>query len=304
VSRPGDINLGVITPVKNEGANLKRLAKNVLSQTRPPDLWVIVDDGSIDETPQIIAGLEKRHDFIKGLSLQTKGFSYDPIFRYGIVVRLGMEQALRMCADLHFLGVLDADIVLKKDYYEKVLLAFGSYQRLGIASGLYLVQERGPPLKILGNICGGAMVFRRECLNEIGGFPVSPSPDTVAMIKAINRGWHLGVISSVYALHMRVNTSWTKFIKLGLSRYILGLHPLSALFTGPLQAIKDLSLKPLGFTIGYLVGMMRPAQKISDNEVNQYFYERFKRSVYRRIGKLAISKKIYLDPIQRALVKL
>ncbi|MEM0095057.1 MAG: glycosyltransferase family A protein [Candidatus Aenigmatarchaeota archaeon] len=292
--------LGIVTPVKNESANLARLALTIFRQTKRPATWIIVDDGSTDETPQVIASLKERHDFIDHLPLQTKDLTYDPIFRYGALIRLGFEHAKRMRDDLKFLGVLDADILLKSDYYDKILTAFDVDSRLGIISGIYVVSRGGNPrsLEVLDTICGGAMVFRKECLLNIGGFPVCPSPDTAAMIKAVNRGWRLGVVSSVYAVHTRVNESWTKFVKLGLSRYILSLHPLSALFSGLLQVPKSFSMKPLGFTIGYIIGAISNAERISDEEVKQYFHGRFQRSMCRRIGKCE------LDPIKLALIKL
>ena len=48
MSRP---RLCLITPCRDEAAYARRTLDSVLGQTRPPDLWVIVDDGSTDETP-------------------------------------------------------------------------------------------------------------------------------------------------------------------------------------------------------------------------------------------------------------
>ncbi|MEM2262097.1 MAG: glycosyltransferase family A protein, partial [Ignisphaera sp.] len=122
--------LGIVTPVKNESRNLRFLAQTVLSQTRRPDLWVIVDDGSTDDTPKLIKSLENNYNFITSLSLPTKHMKYDPIYRYGHVVHVGLEYALKT-DDIEFLGVLDADIRLKEDYYEKTLAAFKSSTKIG-----------------------------------------------------------------------------------------------------------------------------------------------------------------------------
>lgn len=42
----------VVTPCKNEGENLPNLIASVVAQTIMPVLWVIVDDGSTDTTPE------------------------------------------------------------------------------------------------------------------------------------------------------------------------------------------------------------------------------------------------------------
>ena len=46
--------LCLITPCRDEAAYARRTLDSVLGQTRPPDLWVIVDDGSTDQTPAIL----------------------------------------------------------------------------------------------------------------------------------------------------------------------------------------------------------------------------------------------------------
>ena len=299
--------LVVVTPVKNESENLVNLSQIILRQTQRPNFWLIIDDGSTDDTPHIIANLEKKYGFVKGFSLQTKDVNYDPIFRYGAVVRQGVEHALDMYSDLEFLGILDADIRLKMDYYEKILNSFRSNAQLGIASGLYIVSNGKAPnhLRILNDtICGGAMVFRKKCLMEIDGFPACPSPDTAAIIKAVNRGWLLGVVTSVYAFHPRVNMSRRKFVKLGLSRHVLGLHPASALLNGFLQPLKTFSPNPLGFTVGYFAGALMQLPKIKDEEISEYFRRRFYLSVYKHIKRIITLRKIEMDPIRCATIKL
>jgi len=300
--------LGIVTPVKNECKNLEFLSRHIFSQTRSPSLWVIVDDGSSDNTPRIISNLSEKYDFIIGLSLPTKHMRYDPIYRYGFVVRSGLSYALSLRDDLEFLGILDVDIKLKNDYYEKILDAFESKPRLGIVSGRYLIfdERTCPRFRERSNeIIGGAMIFRKKCLLDIGGFPVCPSPDIVALIKAVNRGWRLGLVSSTYAIHTRVDDSWTKSLRAGLSKYTLGLHPLSALLGSPLQALKNLSLNHLGFTVGYFIGVLSGTQKLNDREINKYFYERFYLGIYRRFMKITTKKSEFeTDPIKRATIRL
>ncbi len=44
----------LITPCRNEAEFARRTLDSVCAQTIPPALWVIVDDGSTDETPSIL----------------------------------------------------------------------------------------------------------------------------------------------------------------------------------------------------------------------------------------------------------
>jgi poly-beta-1,6-N-acetyl-D-glucosamine synthase len=44
----------IISPVKDEGRFVERTLESVASQTIRPQQWIIVDDGSADETPAIV----------------------------------------------------------------------------------------------------------------------------------------------------------------------------------------------------------------------------------------------------------
>ena len=52
---PDDRSYVLISPCRNEADYMRRTLDSVVAQTLTPTLWVIVDDGSTDETPQILA---------------------------------------------------------------------------------------------------------------------------------------------------------------------------------------------------------------------------------------------------------
>ena len=45
----------LITPARNEAAYIEKTIQSVISQTLLPAKWVIVDDGSLDNTAAIVA---------------------------------------------------------------------------------------------------------------------------------------------------------------------------------------------------------------------------------------------------------
>ncbi|MBA2642142.1 MAG: glycosyltransferase, partial [Actinobacteria bacterium] len=57
----------VLTPARNEAANLERIASCLASQTVRPETWVLVENGSTDETPQLAARLAEEHAWIRVL---------------------------------------------------------------------------------------------------------------------------------------------------------------------------------------------------------------------------------------------
>ena len=44
----------LISPCRDEAQYLRRTLDSVAAQSVPPALWVVVDDGSTDETPAIL----------------------------------------------------------------------------------------------------------------------------------------------------------------------------------------------------------------------------------------------------------
>src|SRR5439155_24214431 len=55
----------ILTPCRNEEKYARRTLQSVVGQVEPPELWIIVDDGSTDATPRILEEYAARHAFIR-----------------------------------------------------------------------------------------------------------------------------------------------------------------------------------------------------------------------------------------------
>ena len=58
-------NYLLVSPCRNESDYMRITLDSVVNQSIKPDLWVIVDDGSSDATPQILAEYAEKYSFIK-----------------------------------------------------------------------------------------------------------------------------------------------------------------------------------------------------------------------------------------------
>src|SRR3954447_7710228 len=71
-SRPaGSVDLGVeqpriliVSPVRNEAAHIERVVRSVAAQDLLPARWIVVDDGSDDDTLKILRRLEQEVPFL------------------------------------------------------------------------------------------------------------------------------------------------------------------------------------------------------------------------------------------------
>ena len=66
---PGDRHrILIISPVRNEAAHIEVVAASMARQTRPPGLWLVVDDGSTDDTLARLRRLEPQIPFMRVIS--------------------------------------------------------------------------------------------------------------------------------------------------------------------------------------------------------------------------------------------
>ncbi|MEM0463238.1 glycosyltransferase family A protein [Pyrobaculum sp.] len=271
----------IITLVKNEFSNLLRTAKYVTEQSLKPELWVIVDDNSTDQTPDLIRKLRKNYDFIVAIQLPTNEKSYNSVTKYGYAIRYATNYVMLNYYDVYnkinYVGVLDADLYIPSNYYDKVIKLHESNKHIGIASGLFFevlkpfTKRRGKiiKLRLYPWPISAAMIIKKECLEEIGGFPTVPQPDVAAMIKAIEKGWKIGVTTSTYAIHLRPRNLKT-LINAGYGNYLLHLPLIKGLLQGLYNAIKFRYPQQVGLTIGYLIGLASRENKINDQIIHKY----------------------------------
>jgi poly-beta-1,6-N-acetyl-D-glucosamine synthase len=65
VAAPSSSRYLLVSPCRNEADYMRRTLESVAAQTERPALWVIVDDGSTDATPDILADYAALHDWIR-----------------------------------------------------------------------------------------------------------------------------------------------------------------------------------------------------------------------------------------------
>ena len=159
----------LITPVKNEEVFIENTIRSVISQTVPPLKWIIVSDGSTDNTNVIVNDYCSRHDFIILIPLEN---SAERNYRSKVeAFKVGYEMVKKI--EFDFIGNLDADITFGSTYYEEILRKFKQNDRLGIAGGVVYDVIRGKIKKSsrnLNSVGCAIQLFPKKCYEEIGGY--------------------------------------------------------------------------------------------------------------------------------------
>src|SRR5688572_8101054 len=63
----------LISPCRDEAKFMRVTLDSVIKQTVRPALWIIVDDGSTDATPEILAKYSSEHPWIKVVKRTNRG---------------------------------------------------------------------------------------------------------------------------------------------------------------------------------------------------------------------------------------
>ena len=200
---PDDCRYVIISPVKDEGEFIEKTLKSVAAQTVQPLLWVIVDDGSCDRTPEMASEYAAAHPWIRVYRL-PRGRARQP----GSAVINAFNAGRGFIEDLQFdfIVKLDGDVNLPSTYFETVLSKFTADPRLGIASGVYAELNGRRWLEIPMphyHAAGASKVIRVACFEQIGGFISARGWDTVDEIRAQAQGWKTAHFREITFEHLK-----------------------------------------------------------------------------------------------------
>ncbi|MCW1920775.1 glycosyltransferase [Rhodobacter sp. KR11] len=180
----------LVSPCRNEADYMVRTLESVTRQSLRPALWVIVDDGSTDATPAILADYAARHDWIKVVTKPDRGKrAVGP----GVIEAFyfGLNQVDWTGFD--YLCKLDLDLDLPLGYFQGLVTRMEADPRLGSASGKPWFTGAGGariPEKIGDEMSVGMTKFyRRRCFQAIGGFVQEVMWDGIDCHKTRQLGW-------------------------------------------------------------------------------------------------------------------
>lgn len=193
----------VVTPARNEGENLRRLADCLVAQEIPPVAWVIVDDGSTDDTESTARELERRIPWASVLALD--GARSTP---RGAPVARAFQAGLRTLETPTDVVVkLDADLSFEPGYFRILLAAFDGNPSLGMASGSCWEQQadgRWEQQHVTGDsVWGASRAYRRACLDEVLPLEEFMGWDGIDQVKANVRGWRTATLVNLPFQHHR-----------------------------------------------------------------------------------------------------
>jgi hypothetical protein len=266
----------LVTPARDDGDRLTALAPTIVAQTARPAAWVIVDDGSSDDTARIASELAAEHEWI---ALVSTGREHDKLSegrREGrdlLALNLGIA-ALPERVDL--LTKLDADLTLPADYFEQLGEAFAADERLGMASGTRceLHDGRWEEVHLTGSaVAAQCRTYRWACWEDVQPLEPHLGWDGVDEARAILAGWRTHVVPGLRFEHHRPmgrrdGTRLRGRAAEGLAAHYMGYRPSYLLFRTLWHMRRDPAA--VGMLWGWATAVVRREPHCPDENVVAY----------------------------------
>lgn len=271
----------LISPVRDEAGHVDAVVAGVESQTRPPDLWIVVDDGSRDGTRQRFLAHAERLPYLRVVATPD-GSERDGGDR---LMAAGPERAwnfgLRQAGAEGFthLGKLDGDIVMPPQYLEEMLARFATDAQLGMAGGA-IVEPEGEGWRLLrtppDQVTAPARIYSQVCLEAIGGMPERLGADVITTTYARMKRFRTATFADLQVQHLRhIGTAQGALrgrARHGAYQYIVHYSVLWIALRSLMVAIRfrPYGLSGLWFFGGYVGAALRRVERVEDHEFRAF----------------------------------
>jgi len=297
----------LISPCRDEAQYLRRTLDSVAAQSVQPALWVVVDDGSTDETPAILQDYVTRLPYLRVVKRNDRGRrQVGP----GVIEAFYAGLETVCLEDFEYICKLDMDLELPVRYFELLMERMQSNPRIGTTSGKpwFVHPQRGT---LVPEICGDEMsvgmtkFYRAACFKEIGGFVRQVMWDGIDCHRCRMLGWiaESRDLEPIRFIHLRPQGAsqrgiWTGRVRAGFGQYFMGTSP----FYYVAVAIYRLPAHPavigsMAMLWGYFSSWFKALPRYNDPE-----FRRFLRSYQHaclRMGKTAATARLDAERASR-----
>ncbi|HEX3356932.1 MAG TPA: glycosyltransferase family A protein [Tepidisphaeraceae bacterium] len=222
----------LITPCRDEAKYARRTLDSITKQTVLPALWIIVDDGSRDETPQILEEYAAKYSWIRIIRRPDRG---DRKLGGGVIDAFYTGYDSINPAEFDYVCKLDLDLDIPPGYFEELMKRMEANPRIGTCSGKPYMELNS---QLISEKCGdensvGMIKFyRTACFQQIGGFVRELMWDGIDCHRCRMLGW-IAVSwddPAIRFTHLRpMGTShknwWTGRVRHGFGQYFMGTSP-------------------------------------------------------------------------------
>jgi biofilm PGA synthesis N-glycosyltransferase PgaC len=179
----------LISPCRDEAEYMRQTLDSVIAQSIRPAKWIIVDDGSSDDTPRILSEYSRRHDWIEVVTRVDRGRrSVGP----GVIEAFYAGYERINPDDYDYLCKLDLDLRLPPRYFEILMRRMTSNPGIATCSGKAYIEQNGGLISERhgdDTSLGMTKFDRVSCFKAIGGFVREVMWDGIDCHRCRMNGW-------------------------------------------------------------------------------------------------------------------
>lgn len=291
----------LISPCRDEAKYMVQTLDSVMAQSILPAKWVIVDDGSKDETPRILADYAKKYNRIEIVTRNDRGRrAVGP----GVVEAFYAGYDTIKPDDYDFLCKLDLDLRLPPRYFEILMERMAANPRIATCSGKAYIEENGLLVHERHGdetSLGMSKFYRVSCFKEIGGFVREVMWDGIDCHRCRMNGWIACSWDepALRFVHLRPMGSSEKSIVAGRIRHGYGQYFMGTGFLFmTASALYRINEKPyvlgsLAILWGWIKSALQRKLRYDDAEFRKFLRRYQWRSLL--VGKKRAIEKIYKE---------
>jgi len=279
----------IITPVRDEALYIEKTLEAVSCQTILPSQWLIVDDGSVDGTGEILDSRAAQISWIKVIHRKNRGFR---AAGGGVMEAFYAGYSVLNDDNWDFIVKLDGDLSFSPDYFEQCFKIFDTEQELGIGGGTICQLENGQ-LKVDSagdpkfHVRGATKIYRRACWEKINPLVKASGWDTIDEVKANLHGWSTRTFAELKLVQHKptggADGFWRDRFKNGRANYITGYHPIFMLAKCVKRALRrPFLLESIALLAGFCSGYLKGIPQVQDDEAIHYLRQQQIRFLLRR----------------------
>ena len=278
------MNVCVIIPVYNEQDFIKKSIESILSQTTKPQKVIYVNDGSTDESKNIIRKFSEQYDWINLIDHKVKK-EHEPGKKVVEAFNFGLRN---LDIDCDILCKFDGDIIIPNDYIERIINIFSEKNNIGIAGGNLYIRKGDKwiyeNIASKSHVRGPIKAYRYSCFKDIKGLKSSIGWDTVDVLLAQKKGWEIYTDKSLIVKHLKATGkkySYKSKMLQGQSLYVMRFGIVLSLLSLLKSSINNFDISKLFFgSLGFIYAFVRQESFIVTKEEG-LFIRKFRWNIIR-----------------------
>ena len=281
------MNVYIIIPFHNEEKYIESTIKSIVEQSYPVKKLLLINDNSKDQSSSKIDSYLKEYDWISKLDINSNN-KHLP----GKKVINAFNQGLKsLDSNYDIICKFDADIILPKNYLEKIILEYKKDPYVGMVSGILYIKKNDnwifEKVSSKKHVRGPIKSYRKACFKEIGGLKESIGWDTVDVLLAKYNKWKIVTYEDLIVKHLKpTGLNYNKSAKYlqGEALYKMRFGVVLSLLSALKRAYNLKSISYLVFIkIGYLISVLKSKERIVNKKEGVFIRKLIWKNIFKKV---------------------